>query len=274
VTRSGNGYFRTPEGYFEDQAGQVEELQRRLTIGAYVLPSQYDNIGRGTPAERDTLFGVPATDPARVALANIRPVWFNTSLGWEESYFAKTGTAGLTMQGIDTAFPAGWYPVSGAVPSADIRNHAALFSIPNAAMTLITSYTVGTLGHARAVTASGGALTIQVAGRYKIKGSFVLADATAVGGRLSQITKNSATDVPASYLAYGPYHPGQALSYNPNCSDEVLADLQVGDIIRLFGFQNSGAAKNLSRTTDAAGLADVGRVGSYLRVQYVEPPFK
>lgn len=38
MNRSGNGYFRTPEGYFGDQAEQIEELQRRLALGPAVPP--------------------------------------------------------------------------------------------------------------------------------------------------------------------------------------------------------------------------------------------
>jgi hypothetical protein len=65
---------------------------------------------RGTTAQRDAFFGSPSTDAARVALANLRPLWFNTDLGWEESYYAVTGLTGLTVTGLVASTPSGWYP--------------------------------------------------------------------------------------------------------------------------------------------------------------------
>jgi microcystin-dependent protein len=69
-----------------------------------------DYVGRGTTAERDTIFGVPSTDPTRVALANRKIVWFNTDWGWEESYYATTGKPGLTALGLVSQASSGWYP--------------------------------------------------------------------------------------------------------------------------------------------------------------------
>jgi hypothetical protein len=65
---------------------------------------------KGTTAERNARFGTPATDPARVALANQKIRWFNTDLGWEESYYAVTGLAGLTAKALLATYPSGWYP--------------------------------------------------------------------------------------------------------------------------------------------------------------------
>lgn len=70
---------------------------------------------RGTTAERDARFGTPATDPARVALANRKIVWFNTDLGWEESYYATTGLAGLTAKALLATYSSGWYPTGRGV---------------------------------------------------------------------------------------------------------------------------------------------------------------
>lgn len=67
-------------------------------------------VGRGTTAERDTIFGVPSTDATRVALANRKIIWFNTDTGWEESYYTVTGKAGLTALGLVAQASSGWYP--------------------------------------------------------------------------------------------------------------------------------------------------------------------
>ena len=77
--------------------------------GVSTAPAE-DYVGRGTTVQRDTIFGVPATDATRVALANRKIVWYNTDLGWEESYFATTGKAGLTALGLVAEAPSGWYP--------------------------------------------------------------------------------------------------------------------------------------------------------------------
>lgn len=236
--------------------------------------SKWKTTGRaqGTASQRNTVWGNPATDANRVALANMRPTWFNTDTGWEESYFAVTGLAGLTAPGVKTGYPSQWYPISGIMPAADIRNHAATMAISNNAPTVITSYTVGTLGYARSVTVSSGALTIQVPGRYVVQGSYVLAGVWAAGGRLAQITLNNALDAPQSYIMYGPYHPGQTLMYEPIDTVPAEIDLEVGDVLRLMAWQNSGAATALAKTTDAVGLGDVSRIGNFFRARYLNPP--
>jgi microcystin-dependent protein len=77
--------------------------------GTPVAPPE-NYVGRGTTAERDNIFGVPTTDPQRVALANRKIVWFNTDTGWEEMYYAATGKAGLTAIGLVAQATSGWYP--------------------------------------------------------------------------------------------------------------------------------------------------------------------
>jgi len=66
---------------------------------------------RGTSAERDAIYGVPATDAEKVALANKEVRWHNTQYGWDESYYAPSGTTGLTVLGLVSFAPAGWYPM-------------------------------------------------------------------------------------------------------------------------------------------------------------------
>jgi microcystin-dependent protein len=77
--------------------------------GTPVAPPE-NYVGRGTTSERDNIFGVPTTDPQRVALANRKIVWFNTDTGWEEMYYAATGKTGLTALGLVAQATSGWYP--------------------------------------------------------------------------------------------------------------------------------------------------------------------
>jgi hypothetical protein len=73
----------------------------------------------GTTTERDARFGTPTTDAQRVALANRKVVWYNSTLGWEESYYATTGLVGLTAKGLLAGYASGWYP-TGNGPTPEI----------------------------------------------------------------------------------------------------------------------------------------------------------
>ncbi|ASR83319.1 major tail protein [Arthrobacter phage Caterpillar] len=83
-----------------------------ISIGnAGIAPAPAENfVGRGTTAQRDSIFGIPGTDPTRVALANRKVIWFNTDNGWEESFYATEGKAGLTATPLKSPASSGWYP--------------------------------------------------------------------------------------------------------------------------------------------------------------------
>jgi hypothetical protein len=106
----------------EQRIGQVERLVGQgvdwndVTNRPTAFPSTWalisnGNLGRGTSAERDALYGIPLTDGTQAFLANRRVTWFNTDLGWEESYYAVDGTAGLVAPGLVAGVAPGWYPV-------------------------------------------------------------------------------------------------------------------------------------------------------------------
>ncbi|ASR83318.1 minor tail protein [Arthrobacter phage Caterpillar] len=94
-------------------------------------PLYFTTKSRGTTAQRDAEHGVPATDAARVTLANKRVSWFNADLGWEESYYAVTGTTGLTVPGLLAGATSGWYPI-GAGPMIIMEATAGLWVVWNA----------------------------------------------------------------------------------------------------------------------------------------------
>lgn len=100
-----------------DADGDWEGQTNRAIGGLSARVSSLERNGqqrRGSTAERDAMYGVPATDSARAALANSRPTWFNTDRGWEESYYAATGTPGLSAPGVVAGAPAAWYPNAGS----------------------------------------------------------------------------------------------------------------------------------------------------------------
>jgi hypothetical protein len=81
--------------------------------------------GQGSTTLRDTQYGIPSGAAAIAALANKKPVWYNTTTNMFESYYATTGTVGLTVTGITGA--SGWYPeistVAKKVVLATPANH-------------------------------------------------------------------------------------------------------------------------------------------------------
>lgn len=99
---------------------RIKLLERRLAGGGS------PTIGKGTPAQRDALYPPPTTAATRAALANSQPLWFNTSKGWTEMYYAVTGTAGLTVRGVWSGNTPGWYPITAGAAFITLQRNAAL----------------------------------------------------------------------------------------------------------------------------------------------------
>lgn len=83
----------------------------------------------GTIALRNLTFPPPTTVAEQVDLANQQVTWWNTEYGWEESYYAPTGSPGLNPPGLVPGVSAGWYP-TGDGPSimlaaAGVKNAGA-----------------------------------------------------------------------------------------------------------------------------------------------------
>lgn len=89
-------------------------------VGGGLYPASTGQMGKGTTAQRDGFYGVPTTDAQRVTLANGKPIWYNTEMDWEESYYAPNNLSGLTVKGLKVSpnAPAGWYPTPGNGPRA------------------------------------------------------------------------------------------------------------------------------------------------------------
>ena len=120
----------------------------------------------GTAAQRDYRFGTPTTDAQRVALANQKIMWFNSDLGWTESYYAVTGLSGLTARGLVTGTASGWYPV-GRGPRL---NYAPSTSntTPGSSNPVTGWSDVQFRNGVGWFSYSSGTFTIAKAGRYKI----------------------------------------------------------------------------------------------------------
>lgn len=118
ATRAGNGdVISGTQGGTTGQSHPILDPYRVVQfvvttgIGGGLYPASTGQMGKGTTAQRDGFYGVPTTDVQRVALANSSPVWFNTELGWEESYYALSTLSGLTVLGLEAGNPSGWYPI-------------------------------------------------------------------------------------------------------------------------------------------------------------------
>jgi len=146
----------------------------------YASDFMYVKDGRvllqGTTAQRDAIFGDPGSTANQVALANLQPVWYNTDYGWEEQYYVVNGTTGLTVRGLVTGSPVGWYPRGDGptielVPTAEFTVNASSGSPMN-----VRGWgTLGT-GFSRRVGGSfflsyddsTGAITMKLAGMYRV----------------------------------------------------------------------------------------------------------
>lgn len=109
----------------ERTAESVKNLQL-VDLGGNLPAARVTGLPKssGTTAERDAYFGTPSTDPERAELANRRVEWFNTELGWTESYYAVHGTAGLTVRGLMTGGPPpGWYPLGPGGPTMRLQGN-------------------------------------------------------------------------------------------------------------------------------------------------------
>ena len=133
---------------------------------------------RGTTAERNALYAPPTTDPQRVDLANQKITWFNTDLGWEESYYAVTGLSGLTARGLVTGTASGWYP-TGLGPRlnyAPTTQHNTSGSGAN-----VTGWsTVSWINGAGWFSYASGVFTFNYAGRYRISMAIGLINGSGV----------------------------------------------------------------------------------------------
>lgn len=166
-----DSYSRTPEGYFQQINRRLVSLERRLPAVPEIPPPYVPIPVSGTTAERDARFGAPpSTDANRVALANQKPIWYNTDLGWQEGYFAVTGLSGLTARGLVAGTASGWYPTTVG-PKITLVPSAAQSIGPGNTFTNFAPPGTG-ISHRDGGTAwftySSGAITVVKGARYAI----------------------------------------------------------------------------------------------------------
>ncbi|QPL14189.1 minor tail protein [Microbacterium phage Atraxi] len=218
---------------------------------------------RGTTAQRDAFFGVPGTDAARSALANRQVTWFNTDLGWDESYYCPTGLTGLTVQGLVAGSDSDWYPV-GRGPRAVLYSAGAQAMTTGLAFSNWNHWGINksyknTPGNVDGSSfffrnTNNAALQVFKAGRYRVRSAMGVQNGSGTAVESLRINQVNGTGIhvyqyPAQLQAnYGQYFTAQL--------DDAL-------------IPKGGYAYHIN---DAGTLA-IGQGDSYLSFEYLWPPF-
>jgi len=225
--------------------------------GTPVAPPE-DYVGRGTTSERDTIFGVPSTDPQRVALANRKIIWFNTDFGWEESYYATTGKAGLTAIGLVANASSGWYPTGEAGPAMLWESNA---QVTPAANTFLAGWGWSRKRGGAAWWASSDGLQVTAMrhGRYSARGWTVQGTGSINMNWHFRVTAADKTTIVKNV-------DGNAFPQNPSLY--TRAHMEYDDFL-MEPNQNIGMF-----TTNGGALCHVGGLApqGQLSVRYVGPP--
>jgi len=235
----------------EINAGDVEGPQGPIGDQGPIGPVGPAGLRGGTTAQRDSIFGVPATDAARVALANSTPTWYNTDRRWEESYFATTGLAGLTATGLLANFSSGWYPIDRGA----IFIHAAFTGgfIPLSSSEQIIPFATTPRRKGGATIVNNNALKMPIGGMYEVSCRLY-----ASGGASSLVTGN----VKAAGTLVVDLSVVKPDTLDQRTFTSVTRDYQADQPFSLYAMV-AGTATNLY----ASGIN-----GSYMQVEYVGPP--
>lgn len=208
----------------EQRVGQVERLVGQGVDWADVankpaaFPTTWALLSdgytdRGTAAQRDARFGVPATDAARVALANKRVQWFNTEKGYYESYYALASLAGLAVPGLGApgsgyvAPASGWYPAPGALAYMTRIKNNSFQSAAGGVFTQPTLLGAGASAYAHVgsmFSASGNAIIIpSIAGLFDVTASIYWSGGGAMNYTILSVRYTGGSEQVTSVRAYG-----------------------------------------------------------------------
>lgn len=237
---------RTLEEMLKSLLSRLSRLERRIAVrGGSPSPV------RGTTAERDGLFGIPATAAARAALANQRVTWFNTEKGWSESYYAVTGTAGLTAPALLAGHATGWYPLAGA----DIFAHRGKSGAFQAAGTTAREdvLAVSQIRRGGGTDSGVGGMAVPTGGYYRLVHNTYYSGGGALAWVASSVAING-TRIKDQQM----YFSGS----DNQVGSTVVYPLKTGDIVSLWAV----AAGN-TNTYGSDGFN-----GAYVEYEYLGPP--
>ncbi|QXO13179.1 minor tail protein [Arthrobacter phage DevitoJr] len=219
---------------------------------------------RGSTAQRDGYYGVPTNDAERANLANAKVTWFNTEMGWEESYYTVTGATFLTVPGLVTGAAPGWYP-TGEGPFVILDSTAPTWVDWN---TSIGGYAVKQRkGGASWFTYNNSMVQILKHGRYDIRAWTQMLEGTGAPEFLLRVLASNGSTIlnevggggflkNSTYRAR-PHHEFYDLMVAPN--SQVSYRLQQGTMAPTGGM-----------TLHSVGSPQ--GVGGQISVRYVGPP--
>lgn len=258
---SASSFERTADGFFVVQEQRLTDVERR--IGRRTASSS-GPATRGTTAERDATYGVPATTAERVDLANRRVTWTSIERGWDEMYYTTSGSAGLTAPGLVSGVASGWYPVGPGGPR--------MFLAPSAPQSLVQDQVFinwaapgTTYSHRRGgpgfLTLSGGIVRPKIAGRYRVSARLAVPNASGGFGVALYLTQYDVAGNAGAILDQFTLtlHPSLGSMLALACD----ALLSIDESIRVRVAAGS--------TTYAPGASGNPSAGSYL-IEYVGPP--
>lgn len=231
--------------------------------GGLAAARYFTDTGIGTTTQRDTQFGVPTTLAGHVALANQRPVWYNTDTGWEESYYAVSGSAGLTALGLVTGAVAGWYPVDkGPYFSLDGLQYVPSFN------TLLNSWAnVQNKGGSSWFTLSGSLVQLKKHGRYDIQWWTQIYEGPGAPDFVLQVFAADGVTFVNGVSGGG---------FEKNASFWIRPHLDISDLIIAPNYQvgiklQTGTMSGGGMTVNLGGVANQS-IGGHLSIRYVGPP--
>jgi len=243
-----------------------------------VVPIVLNN--RGTTAQRDASYGVPANAAEQAALANASPVWWNTSKGWLEGYYAPVGTAGLTAQPLLSGRPAGWYPIAGKLPHVSIRIPSIGGIGPNQYRFRTGYWNNPPADQISDITVdnTNGVLTLPVIGTYVP--SWSITQGTVSGASLvitAALNSSTPTSAPAGTVfgvngVFGGVEiPSSASNYTFNLSPPHLkfSTSAATDNLTFWFCGGTGTSNVIGWSASYPGMV----IGQSLRLDYVSPPF-
>jgi len=258
---------RTPKGFLQTMRQDIDGLMRRVgKVPPRLLPGGADVASsyRGTTAERDALWGVPSTDAEHIALANMMVNWFNTDLGWTESYYVAAGSAGLTVPGLAAGAFSGWYP-TGRGPVISL--------LPSAAQSITSGMTFANWappgtgrswrrGGAGYFTYASGLITCVKAGRYSVDLSLSCQNGSGSGAAY-MLRNASVVDPHVLYVGTYKLDPSFGTTELMRAGD---LEMNAGDTVRWY-------AASIGSAVFAGGADGTRRSTGEFTVSYLSPLF-
>lgn len=218
---------------------------------------------QGSTAERDALYGIPGTDAQRVALANQKPVWYNTDLGWEESYYATSGLSGLSVLGLDGGIASDWFPSGHGITPSCVLEPTATFGATPSSNVGGWNGTISRVGGSTWFGTNGYFITLNKPGIYDLSYWTIMVTGSGQPDLYLRLTE---TDGSTVYLTSNGDTPPLTSVFT--IAKHAITDVLVPSAKRLYCWTVSGTFATHQVTANGTALTKRGQ----LVARYVRPP--